>query len=111
MSIIMRSGISLFFIAWFVAAQPASAKQARCFTSDDGEYECEFKITDNKGSFEVSAAGKPTMILVIDPPGVAYGWANFGTGRNVFLPGKYLRDDADKACWVNDETNTKICVW
>lgn len=107
----MRSGISLFFIACLVAAQPALAKQARCFTSDDGKYDCEFKVTDNKGSFEVTAAGKPTMILVIDAPGVAYGWANFGTGRNVSLPGKYLRQDTDKACWLNHTTNDKICVW
>ncbi len=101
----------MLFLVGFVAAQPVSAKQARCFTSDDGEYDCEFKITDNKGSFEVTAAGKPKMILMIDPPGVAYGWADFGTGRNVFLPGKYYRQDTDKACWVNDTTNDKICVW
>lgn len=98
-------------VAGFMVGQTALAKQARCFTSDDGEYLCEFKNTDNKGSFEVSAPGKPTMILVIDAPGVAYGWADFGTGRNVSLPGKYLRQDADKACWLNDETNAKICVW
>jgi len=27
------------------------------------------------------------------------------------LPGRYLRSEDDPACWENDETETKICVW
>lgn len=51
------------------------------------------------------------MILTIDEPGVALGFAGIGTGRNVALPGQFIQQDSDKACWVNIETSTKICVW
>lgn len=89
----------------------AAAKSARCYTTDDGEYDCEFTATDSQGSFEISAPGKPTMILIIDSPGVASGFGDFGTGRNVPLPGQYIRSDSDPACWVNSDTNTEICAW
>ena len=90
---------------------PATAKPARCFTSDDGTYPCDFRLTDPDGSFQISAKGKPTFMLNMDGPGRAFGYANFGGGRNVSLPGEYTRDTADKACWVNGDTGTKICAW
>jgi hypothetical protein len=88
----------------------ASAKSAWCLTTDDGEYDCEFTATDSAGSFEISAPGKPTFSLIMDEPGVASGYADFGDG-NVFLPGRFLRSDSDPACWVNDDTDTQICAW
>lgn len=90
----------------------AEARPARCFTSDDGAYTCQFVATDRRGSFRISAAGKPTITLQVDQdePGTAYGFANFGT-RNVALPGRYLRSKADRACWDNDETGAKVCAW
>ena len=94
-----------------ISTEPAIAKPARCFTTDDGHYDCQFRSTDSDGSFEVSAKGKPTFILIMESPGVAFGYADFGTGRNVSLPGQYIRQDTDRACWENTETNTKICVW
>lgn len=106
----------LVWMAWAIAplialGGPASAKTARCFTDDDGYYSCAFKATDANGSFEISAPGKPTYILIIDSPGVAEGFADLGTGRNVALPGEYRRDQDDGACWRNTETDTKICAW
>ncbi|WP_230980223.1 hypothetical protein [Oryzicola mucosus] len=101
------AGCSVFL----ALAGPASAKPARCFTTDDGQYPCTFTLVDKDGSFQISARGKPTFILNMDGPGRAYGLVNFGE-RNIFLPGTYTRDAGDKACWVNtDATNTRICAW
>jgi hypothetical protein len=88
----------------------ADARMARRFTTDSGPYDCHFVATDRKGSFRISAPGKPTIILNVDQLGIAFGFANFGT-RNVFLPGRYLRSATDSACWVNDTTETQVCAW
>ncbi|TFF25269.1 hypothetical protein E3C22_07810 [Jiella endophytica] len=95
----------------FVWAGSASAKSARCFTTDDGSYPCDFRGTDGSGSFEISAPGKPTFSLVIREPGLAGACGDFGTGRCVPMPGVYLRERDQPACWSNPETNTKICAW
>lgn len=92
------------------AAAPAAAKQARCFTTDDGYYPCTFVATDRSGSFEISADGYPTYILVMNEPGFAFGFINLGN-RNIPLAGKYVRQRDDGACWSNPETDTKICAW
>jgi hypothetical protein len=88
----------------------AQAKPARCFTTDDGAFSCQFRATAPDGSFEISAPGKPTFILNVIEPGVASGFANFGS-RNVSLPGRYLRAASEPGCWVNDSTGTKLCAW
>lgn len=87
----------------------AEAKPARCSSTDDGTYACEFRSTDGDGSFEISAPGKPTYILNVTEPGVAFGFVNLGS-RNVPLPGRYLRSLDDPACWVNDSTQTQLCA-
>ena len=91
-------------------ASSASAKPARCFTTDDGHFPCNFKGLDRQGSFEVAAPGFPTYTLWVEQPGVASGFVNFGD-RNVALPGIYRREKADRACWSNSGTQTRICVW
>lgn len=91
-------------------ALPAAAKSARCFTTDDGYFGCNFEALDRAGSFEISARGKPTYSLWVDQPGFASGFINFGD-RNVSLPGMYVRQSDDPACWANPETSTKICAW
>lgn len=96
-----------FFLAMAIAAE---AKPARCFTTDDGYYACNFEALDRQGSFEISARGKPTYSLWVDQPGFAAGFVNFGD-RNVSLPGMYVRQRDDGACWANPETDTKICAW
>lgn len=94
----------------FAATGFAEAKPAKCFTTDDGQFRCDFRVVDRDGSFAISAAGKPTYTLNMSGPGVAFGFAQIG-GKNVALPGRYVRDASDGACWVNDATKTKICAW
>ena len=97
-------------VALLALSGVAAAKSARCFTTDDGEYDCQFSKIDAKGSFDLTAPGKPTFSLIIEEPGVASGYADFGEG-SIFLPGRFLRSQSDPACWVNDETGTRICAW
>ena len=105
MRLILGALVLLFF------AGQVEAKPARCFNSDDGYYDCDFRAIEGDGSFIISARDKPTYALMMSEPGVAYGFADFGTGRNVSLPGQYVRSRKDRACWVNDATGTKICAW
>ena len=114
----MRSHFGISLAAMGIAAAAslagvslAEAKPARCFTTDDGYYPCDFRGTDRDGSFEISAPGKPTFSLIVDRPGFASAFADFGTGRNVSLPGMYVRERDQPACWSNPETTTKICAW
>jgi hypothetical protein len=90
-------------------AKGAEAKPAKCFTTDDGSYACEFRRTDADGSFKISARGKPTYILNISEPGIGFGYVNLGQ-RNIPLPGRYLRSKSEPGCWVNDTTQAKICA-
>lgn len=89
---------------------PAEAKPARCFTTDDGYYNCDFKGLDGSGSFRIKAGGYPTYTLEVDSPGFAYGYVEIG-GRSISLPGQYVRSRDDGACWNNPETSTRICAW
>ncbi len=93
-----------------VAGGIAEAKPARCFTTDDGHYSCDFTNLDRAGSFSISAPGRPTMTLWVDRPGEASASANFGD-RDVMLPGMYYRETGDPACWANPDTDTRICAW
>jgi hypothetical protein len=98
--------------ALLLIGSSAMAKSARCFTTDDGEYDCTFLATDANGGFEISAPGKPTFYLLITEPGVASAYGDYsGDGHNVMLPGRYLRSDDDPACWVSEDTQTQICAW
>lgn len=92
------------------AVSAAEAKRARCFTTDDGYYPCNFRGDDNYGSFTISAPGYPTFSLEVYEPGFAYGYADYGSG-SVSLPGQYVRSRDDGACWNNPETSTRICAW
>ena len=88
----------------------AIAKPARCFTTDDGHYPCDFHATDRAGSFIVKARGYPTITVDIESAGVAWVFADFGS-RNVALPGPYYRAQDDPACWSNTDTGSRICAW
>jgi hypothetical protein len=101
---------ALCMAALFAAPGLAHAKPARCFTTDDGQFSCDFRIVDRDGSFTISAAGKPTYTLNMSEPGVAYGFTQIES-KSIPLPGRYLRDSNDGACWVNDATKAKICAW
>lgn len=95
-----------------LASGPAWAKDARCFTTDDGEYDCAFKALDSDGSFEISAPGKPTSSLWLDGSGTASASADYaGDGHSTSLPGTYTRATDDPGCWQNSDTETEICAW
>lgn len=94
--------------AAFIGA--ANAKSARCYTTDDGEYDCEFVLTDNAGSFEISAPEKPTFSLQIESQSVGWAYGDYGDG-SVALPGRFERSRNDPACWVSYETGAEICAW
>lgn len=90
----------------------ALAKDAACYTTDDGDYACSFVALDDAGSFEIAAPGKPTFQVWVDAPGEASVGAVFEPGgRSVALPGTYYRSADDAACWVSAETDTEICAW
>lgn len=99
----------LCFVAFCWSANSALASSARCSTTDDGSFPCRFRAMGRDGSFEISAPGKPTYVLNVQEPGVAFGLVNFGS-RNVALPGRYLRSSREPSCWANDSTGTKICA-
>lgn len=103
-------GAAALAAATAISAVPAAAKKARCFTTDDGYFQCNFTGLDTRGSFRISAAGYPSYTLEIDQPGFAFGFVEIG-GRSISLPGQYVRGSDDPACWSNPETNTKICAW
>ncbi len=89
----------------------ADTKPARCFTSDDGYFNCDFRGLDSAGSFRISGKGYPTYTLEVDTPGFAFGYVHLGTGRTIPLPGQFVRQRDDAACWANPETDVKICAW
>lgn len=93
-------------------ATGAMAKDAVCYTSDDGEYPCDFQRLDEAGSFRISADGYPTFELWVEAAGEGFVGATFEPGgRSVPLPGTYIRSKKDGACWVSDATDTELCAW
>lgn len=107
----MIGRLAIVALVLVAGAAHASAKDARCFTTDDGEYDCDFEATDDAGSFRISADGKPTFEVFIED-GQAYAGAVFAPGgRSVALPGTYSRSEDDPACCVSDATETQICAW
>jgi hypothetical protein len=91
-------------------ASQAMAKPARCFTTDDGYYNCDFRATDRAGSFQIRARDKPGYSLIVDEPGFASGYLRIN-GRSIPLNGSFVRQCDDGACWSNPELNVKICAW
>jgi hypothetical protein len=92
------------------ASSPAMAKPARCFTTDDGYFRCDFRKTDRAGSFEIRARGKPGYSLIVEDSGFASGYLRVG-GRGIPINGMFVRDRGDGACWNNPEQNVKLCAW
>ncbi len=90
-------------------ATAVDARPARCFTTDEGSFACDFRSVDRDGSFRISAPGKPTYTLTISEKDVGFGFVNLGA-RNTALPGRYLRSKTQPECWVNDTTDAKICA-
>lgn len=104
------AGLAVLAAGAIGAAGQAQAKPADCYTSDDGNYSCNFRGTDRAGSFIASANGYPTITLEVERPGVAWVFKDFG-GGNTALPGPYIRARDDRACWNNPDTGDRLCVW
>ena len=104
---VLQGFLALLVLA--VSTGAALARPASCATTDDGSFKCNFRATSRDGSFEISSPGKPTYMLQIIEPGATYGFVTRG-GRNISLPGRYLRSTTEPGCWVNDVTRTKICA-
>jgi hypothetical protein len=96
--------------ALMAASSAAEAKSARCFTTDDGYFSCRFTKTDRAGSFEIKGRQTPRYSLVVDSPGFAFGYVNFGN-RGIPISGMFVRQRDDRACWNNPEMNVKLCAW
>lgn len=104
--------VSVFAIASLGLVQSATAKDALCFTTDDGEFPCSFEKLDEAGSFRITAPGKPSFELWIEGEGQGFASAVFEPGgRSIALPGTYFRSQDDGACWISDATETAICAW
>ncbi len=103
------AGVFCASVVLLTLVVPAQARPARC-TDNEGSYRCDFKRTDSDGSFEVSARGRETYMLVMELPGVALGFLDVGRRNNIALPGRYIRSKTDRSCWINDSTSAKICV-
>jgi hypothetical protein len=88
------------------------AKSARCFTTDDGYFPCQFKATDRVGSFEVRSNYDEGLgyAIIVEEPGFASGFAIIG-GRSIAVGGMFVRQRDDGACWNNPELNVKVCAW
>jgi hypothetical protein len=107
----IRNALLLATIAFAVGMpSPANAKAARCFTTDDGYFSCDYRATSRDGSFVIKARGKPGYALIVEEPGFAAGYLRMN-GRSIPLNGSFVRQRDDGACWNNPELNTKICVW
>ena len=93
-----------------VLSLPALAKPADCYTTDEGNYPCDFRGIDKAGSFLLQADGYPAVTVEIESPGVAWVFKEFGI-RNVPMPGPYYRASDDRACWDNPDTGDRVCAW
>ncbi len=98
-------------LALATLSAPALAKQAKCFTTDDGNYACTFTAIDTDGSFEISAPGKPSFRMSMNGDGTASGFIAAAGSKFTALPGSYQRSSKDKACWGNASTGTQVCAW
>ena len=105
----MRLFLALLSI--LIVSDPSIAKSARCFTTDDGYYNCSFILTDGDGSFEIFGPNQPSYSLIMNGPDEAYISLRFGTNRSISLVGRFYKSKKDAACWVNEGLETKICAW
>ena len=92
------------------AAASGSAADARCYNSDDGDYDCIFEQFGGDGSFAVHAPMRPTYTMQILSDGVASGFGDYGSG-NRFLLGPFIRSQTDPACWISEATDFALCVY
>lgn len=105
--------LSVLVAAGFVASHDAQArpKAATCFVTGQGNYACTFTPIGGDGSFRITARNRDTYSLSLNGDGTAYAFLQVrGRGRNIALPGVYVRDAADRACWANYDPAFRICA-
>ncbi|WMS43425.1 hypothetical protein RDV64_03200 [Acuticoccus sp. MNP-M23] len=96
--------------AFSLAVVPVEAKPARCYSTDEGDYACDFKQFGGDGSFTVSAPLRPTYTISITGRDEADGFSDYGNG-NIPLPGPFYRSSSDRACWISDATAFEVCAY
>lgn len=106
----MTTRLTILLGTLLLGANAAAAKPALCETSEEGRYPCDFRLTDDNGSFRITARGKPTYTILIDEPGRAMAFVDLGTGRDIALPDPYRLVPGDPGCWVGEETGNRICA-
>lgn len=104
--------INILTVFILVLSAPAFAKSARCFTTDDGYFPCQFTATDKAGSFDIRSNRDPSLgyTILVDEPGFATGFVIID-GRSIPVGGMFVRQRDDGACWNNPELNVKVCAW
>jgi hypothetical protein len=105
--------LAVIAAASFVLAQNAEArpKSATCFVTGVGNYACTFTPIGGDGSFRITARGRDTYMLTLNGDDTAYAFLQIrGRGRNIALPGVYVRDYADRACWASSDPAFRICA-
>lgn len=90
-----------------LASLAAEARPARCTTSEEGSYACDFEPVGRDGSFRIAAPGKPTYAIDVVEPGIAAASVSFGA-RSIPLPGRYVRQQS--GCWINFDNRSRICA-
>ncbi|MGL4489411.1 MAG: hypothetical protein ACRCU5_08210 [Rhizobiaceae bacterium] len=108
----MRTKIIAAAVCLSLAPSLAFAKSARCFTTDDGYFPCNFTATDGNGSFDIQSLKDSGMgySIIVEEPGFASGYVRIN-GRGIPVNGMFVRQRDDGACWNNPEMNVKVCAW
>jgi hypothetical protein len=111
----MRKWIVLTLIAAAGAATTvpvdAKSRSVRCWVTGVGAYPCTFTPLAGDGSFKISARNRDSYTLTLNGDGTAYAFLQVrGQGRTIALPGIYVRDAADRACWANSDPAFRICA-
>ena len=108
-----------------VGITPALAREAKCFVTHIGGYDCDFRPIGKDGSFEITTPDERTVSVFVEEPGKATGYINLNNEhlyadpegadyqwtRPRQIPG-LLRSVQDPACW-DDRAPTAfvICAW
>jgi hypothetical protein len=111
----MKRWIALAVVvaAGFALSQSAQARPriVTCWVTGVGQYPCTFTPIGGDGSFRISARNRDAYIMSLNGDGTAYAFVQVrGRGRNVALPGVYVKDQADRACWANSDPPFRICA-
>ncbi|MCQ0987229.1 hypothetical protein [Jiella marina] len=99
----------------YAIAQAAThSRRARC-EWDNGlvdlpeTYPCTFVPFAGNGSFSVIRDDTYELMLTIEQPGIA-NIQEYGDGRALANYGRFYRSESDRACWISETKEEKLCV-